>query len=43
MRRLAWSPPRFRTVRVALLAGMLATTEFTMLTAAFRAAPLRRR
>jgi putative ABC transport system permease protein len=43
MRRLAWSQLRFRTVRlVALLAGMLlATTAFTVLTAASRTAQLR--
>jgi putative ABC transport system permease protein len=41
--RLAWSQLRFRTVRlVALLAGMLlATTAFTVLTAASRTAQLR--
>ena len=43
MGRLAWSQLRFRTVRlVALLAGMLlATTAFTVLTAASRTAQLR--
>jgi putative ABC transport system permease protein len=43
MWRLAWSQLRFRTVRlVALLAGMLlATTAFTVLTAASRTAQLR--
>src|SRR5580658_7883900 len=43
MRRLAWSQLRFRTVRlVALLAGLLlATTAFTVLTAASRTAQLR--
>ncbi len=43
MSRLAWSQLRFRTVRlVALLAGMLlATTAFTVLTAASRTAQLR--
>jgi hypothetical protein len=43
MCRLAWSQLRFRTVRlVALLAGMLlATTAFTVLTAASRTAQLR--
>ena len=43
MTRLAWSQLRFRTVRlVALLAGMLlATTAFTVLTAASRTAQLR--
>ena len=43
MRRLAWSQLRFRTIRlVALLAGMLlATTAFTVLTAASRTAQLR--
>jgi putative ABC transport system permease protein len=43
MRRLAWSQLRFRAVRlVALLAGMLlATTAFTVLTAASRTAQLR--
>jgi putative ABC transport system permease protein len=43
MWRLAWSQLRFRTVRlVALLAGiLLATTAFTVLTAASRTAQLR--
>jgi putative ABC transport system permease protein len=43
MGRLAWSQLRFRTVRlVALLAGLLlATTAFTVLTAASRTAQLR--
>jgi putative ABC transport system permease protein len=43
MRRLAWSQLRFRTVRlIALLAGMLlATTAFTVLTAASRTSQLR--
>jgi putative ABC transport system permease protein len=43
MGRLAWSQLRFRTVRViALLAGLLlATTAFTLLTAASRTAQLR--
>ena len=43
MTRLAWSQLRFRTVRlVALIAGMLlATTAFTVLTAASRTAQLR--
>ena len=43
MWKLAWSQLRFRTVRlVALLAGMLlATTAFTVLTAASRTAQLR--
>ncbi len=43
MRRLAWSQLRFRTVRmVALLVGMLvATTAFTVLTAASRTSQLR--
>ena len=43
MRKLAWSQLRFRTVRlVALLTGMfLATTAFTVLTAASRTAQLR--
>lgn len=43
MIRLAWSQLRFRTVRlVALLAGiLLATTAFTVLTAASRTAQLR--
>jgi putative ABC transport system permease protein len=43
MGRLAWSQLRFRTVRlVAVLAGMLlATTAFTVLTAASRTAQLR--
>jgi putative ABC transport system permease protein len=43
MGRLAWSQLRFRTVRlVALLAGMLlATTAFTVLTAASRTSQLR--
>jgi hypothetical protein len=43
MRRLAWSQLRFRTVRlIALLVGMLvATTAFTVLTAASRTAQLR--
>ena len=43
MTRLAWSQLRFRTVRlIALLAGMLlATTAFTVLTAASRTAQLR--
>ncbi len=43
MTRLAWSQLRFRTVRlIALLAGMLvATTAFTILTAASRTAQLR--
>ncbi len=43
MWRLAWSQLRFRTIRlVALLAGMLlATTAFTVLTAASRTAQLR--
>src|ERR1051325_3604820 len=43
MWQLAWSQLRFRTVRlVALLAGMLlATTAFTVLTAASRTAQLR--
>ena len=43
MGRLAWSQLRFRTVRlVALLVGMLlATTAFTVLTAASRTAQLR--
>jgi putative ABC transport system permease protein len=43
MRRLAWSQLRFRTIRlVALVAGMLlATTAFTVLTAASRTAQLR--
>jgi putative ABC transport system permease protein len=43
MWRLAWSQLRFRAVRlVALLAGMLlATTAFTVLTAASRTAQLR--
>jgi hypothetical protein len=43
MRRLAWSQLRFRTGRVlALLAGMLvATTAFTVLTAAARTAQIR--
>ena len=43
MRRLAWSQLRFRTARLAaLLAGMLlATTAFTVLTAASRTAQLR--
>ena len=43
MRRLAWSQLRFRTGRaLALLAGMLvATTAFTVLTAAARAAQIR--
>ena len=43
MRRLAWSQLRFRTVRmIALLGGiLLATTAFTVLTAASRTAQLR--
>src|SRR5215470_6655422 len=43
MGRLAWSQLRFRTARlVALLAGLLvATTAFTVLTAASRTAQLR--
>jgi putative ABC transport system permease protein len=43
MRRLAWSQLRFRTVRlIALLVGMLlATTAFTVLTAASRTSQLR--
>jgi putative ABC transport system permease protein len=43
MGRLAWSQLRFRTVRlISLLAGMLlATTAFTVLTAASRTAQLR--
>src|SRR5580698_7106894 len=43
MRRLAWSQLRFRTVRlIALLLGMLlATTAFTVLTAASRTSQLR--
>jgi putative ABC transport system permease protein len=43
MRRLAWSQLRFRTVRLlALLVGMLvATTAFTVLTAASRTSQLR--
>ena len=43
MRRLAWSQLRFRTGRaLALLAGMLvATTAFTVLTAAARTAQIR--
>jgi hypothetical protein len=43
MRRLAWSQLRFRSARLAaLLAGMLlATTAFTVLTAASRTAQLR--
>ena len=43
MRRLAWSQLRFRTRRaLALLAGMLvATTAFTVLTAAARTAQIR--
>src|SRR5262252_4057970 len=43
MRRLAWSQLRFRATRtVALLAGMLlATTAFTVLTAASRTSQLR--
>ena len=43
MRRLAWSQLRFRTIRlVALLIGLLlATTAFTVLTAASRTAQLR--
>ncbi|MGH3304535.1 MAG: hypothetical protein ACRDOK_23210, partial [Streptosporangiaceae bacterium] len=43
MRTLAWSQLRFRTTRlIALLAGMLlATTAFTVLTAASRTAQLR--
>src|SRR5580698_4580653 len=43
MGRLAWSQLRFRTVRlIALLAGLLiATTAFTVLTAATRTSQLR--
>ena len=43
MRRLAWSHLRFRSARlIALLIGMLlATTAFTVLTAAARTSQLR--